>query len=245
MIRSHRKEREIRAREEQILESARKVLLEEGFGALSMDRIAHEIEYSRGTVYQHFSSKADVLAALTEQTYTRRTALFERAASFEAAPRDRMLAVGVADDLFVRLYPSHFRAEQIIELTGHGEKVSSERVERIETQEHRCFGICCGIVEEAVARGDLGLPDGVTPELVSFNLWSLSFGAHFLGDTLGRFEYTRFHGTVFEGVVIAVGAMMDGMGWKPLGKDHDWRETARTVRETVFAEEFAALNAGA
>ena len=59
-----RKQREIAQREDLILETARKMLLERGYLGLTMDRIAEEIEYSKGTVYQHFSSKEDLISTL-------------------------------------------------------------------------------------------------------------------------------------------------------------------------------------
>ena len=65
-----RKQREIQEREALILEVAREMLLERGYLGVTMDRIAQAIEYSKGTVYQHFSSKEDVLVALAGQPPT-------------------------------------------------------------------------------------------------------------------------------------------------------------------------------
>ncbi len=59
-----RKQREIRQREAYLLDVARKMLMEHGFSGLSMDRLAEATEYSKGTVYQHFSTKEDLVAAL-------------------------------------------------------------------------------------------------------------------------------------------------------------------------------------
>ena len=58
-----RKQREIREREQLILDVARDMLLTRAYLGVTMDRIAQEIEYSNGTVYQHFSNKEDVLVA--------------------------------------------------------------------------------------------------------------------------------------------------------------------------------------
>ncbi|MEO1235180.1 MAG: helix-turn-helix domain-containing protein, partial [Planctomycetota bacterium] len=69
-----RKQREIADRERLILDHARRMLLDGGVASLSMDRLAEAIEYSKGTVYQHFSSKEDVVAALFIETCARRTA---------------------------------------------------------------------------------------------------------------------------------------------------------------------------
>ncbi len=58
-----RKQREIRDRELLILDNAAELLYQEGYAGLSMERIAEAIEYSKGTVYQHFKCKEEVLCA--------------------------------------------------------------------------------------------------------------------------------------------------------------------------------------
>ena len=40
------------------------MLLEKGYLGLTMDRIADEAEYSKGTIYQHFTCKEEIVAAL-------------------------------------------------------------------------------------------------------------------------------------------------------------------------------------
>src|SRR5262245_12250553 len=112
-----RKQREIQQREERILEESRKLLLEEGYHGLSMDRIAEVLEYSKGTIYQHFPNKEEILLALANQSMERRLDLFRRAASFKGGSRERISAVGVAAELFFRLYQHHFQVEHVLRLT--------------------------------------------------------------------------------------------------------------------------------
>ena len=109
-----RKQREILEREQRVLALARKMLLSDGYHGLSMDRIAEGLEYSKGTIYNHFSCKEEILLALMEQTAEQRRSLFARAAVFPGDSRQRITAVGVAAELFVRLYPDHFQVEQIV-----------------------------------------------------------------------------------------------------------------------------------
>ncbi len=45
-----RKQREIERRTREILSVARPILLEEGFHGLSMDRVAAQMEYAKGTI---------------------------------------------------------------------------------------------------------------------------------------------------------------------------------------------------
>ncbi|MCA9258394.1 MAG: helix-turn-helix transcriptional regulator, partial [Planctomycetales bacterium] len=75
-----RKQRELQEREARILEVSREVVVREGYHGLSMDRVAEALEYSKGTIYNHFSCKEDIILALAVQTTEKRTELFERAA---------------------------------------------------------------------------------------------------------------------------------------------------------------------
>ena len=74
-----RKQREIQEREELILDVARDMLVERGYLGLTMDRIAKAIDYSKGTVYQHFASKEDLFAELAAGHMQGRIERFARA----------------------------------------------------------------------------------------------------------------------------------------------------------------------
>ena len=121
-----RKQREIKEREQLILDTARPMLVREGYHGLSMDRIAEALEYSKGTIYKHFSCKEEIIIALAIETLEKRTEMFERASAFRGLPRERMAATGLAAELFVRLYPDHFSVEQIIRSTSIWEKTSEK-----------------------------------------------------------------------------------------------------------------------
>jgi len=65
---------------EAILEAARKVFLDIGFGATSMDAIAVAAKVSKQTVYNHFGSKEELFAAMVRSACDRMLTVFEEAA---------------------------------------------------------------------------------------------------------------------------------------------------------------------
>ena len=65
---------------ETILEAARTVFLEVGFGAASMDVIANKAQVSKQTVYNHFGSKEELFAAMIRDTCDGMTGAFAEAA---------------------------------------------------------------------------------------------------------------------------------------------------------------------
>ena len=66
-----RKQREIAEREQLILGIAAEMLVERGYLGLTMDRIAAATEYSKGTIYQHFPNKEEIVAALATESAAR------------------------------------------------------------------------------------------------------------------------------------------------------------------------------
>ena len=82
-----------------------------------MDRIAAEMEYAKGTIYQHCPNKEEIIIALANETLAKRTEMFSRAAAFRGLSRERMLSIGVAYQLYIRLHPDHFDVEQIVGAT--------------------------------------------------------------------------------------------------------------------------------
>jgi AcrR family transcriptional regulator len=66
-----RREREKQGIREEILAAARTLFVEDGFENVSIRKIAEKIEYSPGTIYLYFQDKADILAQISEETFSR------------------------------------------------------------------------------------------------------------------------------------------------------------------------------
>jgi AcrR family transcriptional regulator len=237
-----RKQREIQQRETQILEVSRHMLSERGYLWLSMDRVAAEMEYSKGTIYQHFKNKEEIILALAIETLKKRKDLFERAAAFQGVPRERLSAIGVACELFVRLYPDHFQLEQVIRTSSIWEKTSEIRQQVMRSCEASCVGIVGGVVRDAIAHGDMKLPDDMTVEDIVFGLWSINYGGFSIittstADSLSEVGISD----PFMAIRRNIGSMMDGYQWRPLSHEHDYDETYQRVQNEVFSDELQQL----
>ena len=235
-----RKQREVRHRESQILELAREMLLEHGYHGLSMDRIAEALEYSKGTIYQHFSCKEEILLALANEALDARVRMFRRAAAFRGRPRERMAGVGVATELFAGLYPHHLQVEQVVRLNSVWEKTSEQRRNLMRTCETQCMGTVGGIVRDADAVGDLTLPTTMEPEHVVFGLWSMNYGAQSIAgssDTLAEIGIAD----PLKSLRDNCNHLLDGYDWKPLTSELDYDDCRARIAEEVFPNESAML----
>ncbi len=64
-----RREREKLARRREILAAARKVFGAHGYEGATLDEVAREAEFAKGTLYSYFDSKAELFAELVEYEF--------------------------------------------------------------------------------------------------------------------------------------------------------------------------------
>jgi len=65
-----RKEREKEQRRNEIIVVAERLFLSQGFESTTMDQIANEAEFSKGTLYNYFISKDDLYLTIGVKAYT-------------------------------------------------------------------------------------------------------------------------------------------------------------------------------
>jgi AcrR family transcriptional regulator len=239
-----RKQREVHQRELMLLDVARKMLIENGYAGLNMDRLAEATEYGKGTVYQHFSTKEDLVTALARQTMEQRALLFARAATFAGRPRERFMAIGVADELFGRLYPHYYRSEMIIKMADLEERASAERLETFRRLECRCLADVTKIVDDAIAQKDMTLPPSMKPAEIVYAVFTMAIGTQ---TTLQIFR------TVLDDLAIDdplkssrnnMQALLDGLGWRPLRAEWDYDSTLKRIAKEVFPNEWRRARLG-
>lgn len=235
-----RKQREIQLREERILEVARDQFVHDGYHGLSMDRIAQQLEYAKGTIYNHFPCKEEIMIALANQALEKRTDMFRRVAALPGRTRERLAGIGAAAELFARRFPNHFAVEQLIRSSSIWGKTSEKRQHVMRLCESRCMEIVGGIVRDAVACGDLTLSEGTCAEDVVFGLWSMSFGAYSIIATSESLAEIGVHDP-YSVVRRNMNAMVDGLGWHPLSHEVDYATTFDRVQQTAFPDEFLTL----
>lgn len=235
------KQREIKDREGRILTIARQMLVEGGYLGLSMDAIAATLEYSKGTIYNHFSCKEEIIIALAIETMDKRTELFAQAASLSLPPRQRLAGIGSAAELFVRLYPDHFGVEQLIRSASIWDKTSEKRRLSMHAAESRCMEIVAGIVRDGIAQGDLSLPDDMSPESLVFGLWSQTFGAYSI---IATSDGLQDHGVTdpYHAVRKNINMTLDGYGWTPLATEFDYIDLFERLMAEVFPDEYRQIS---
>jgi len=166
--------------------------------------------------------------------------LFERAAGFAGRPRERLVALGEAEELYFLLYPHHYRALQTIRVASQLGKVIGDRQDPTTRCESRLLAILMHVITDAVQEGDLKLQGGQEPGELAFTIWALSFGTRALMDTAVA---TRQLGVV-DGFRVSrqmTELPLEAIGWRPLLGAWDYARSRQRIRQELFAEEWSRL----
>jgi AcrR family transcriptional regulator len=229
-----RRAREFAAREELILREARKLLLAHGFQGWNMDTLAQAVEYSKGTLYQHFASKEDLALAVVTDALSQRADLFDHASKFKGSTRERIRAICGACCEFASSHPDYFHAEMTLKSASFWDKASDERREDHRFQAGRCWRAVQQIVIAAQACGDLP-QDRISPEQATFALISISVGSHIMAmepdlrviagiaDPLAT---VRLNGDI----------LCDGLQWRPLSSEQDYALVDQRIVAELFPQ---------
>ena len=237
-----RRQRQLEEREQLIIDVAWEAVREQGLLKLQMSRIAERCEYAVGTLYQHFASKEDLLLAVTTCIAREHAAMLQRVADWSATPRERMFAIAVADMIFVLRNPDYFRLAQYTQCEVVWEAASLARRQALLACIEPIGEVVCGIVDDAVAAGDLALR-GLSAYQLGIGCWALADGTHNLVHTRGILLEPDTRAS-YRLMCRHMQTLLNGFGWQPLAKLDD--EAAldaliERIRRDVFGDLCPAL----
>lgn len=231
-----RRQREIQEREALFLSAAEAVIAGEGFLNLQMARLAEACDYATGTLYQHFSSKEDLLLALVVKQLEAHIDVFRQVAGWHAAtPRERMFAIVVGDLDFKRRHPEHMKLVHYVHTQAVWENTSEARREQALACSDPVGAIVTAIVRDGIAAGDLS-HGGLTDMELAIGPWSICEGMTALQQIKGLFDQLGVEG-VDRLLFRQVQTYLNGMGWKPFADPADQAATdalVARIRAEVF-----------
>lgn len=232
-----RRQRQFQERESRFLQAARELVAENGLLNLQMSRIAEKCEYAVGTLYQHFDSKEDLVLALAAEGARHHVELFRRVERWSAPARDRLLAIGVADMLFVQHNPELFRVGQYAFTEVVWGAASAERRQELLAVNAPVSEIVIGIIESAVRAGELS-PGRISAQRMAVGFWSLIIGTHSLVHAEGVLEDFEVR-EPYRLMGKHLQALFNGHGWLPLADVQDDAALAalmERIRQELFAD---------
>ncbi|MFC0397251.1 TetR/AcrR family transcriptional regulator [Paraburkholderia rhizosphaerae] len=169
---AERKNREKQALRERILDASRRIVVREGFAALSMRKIADAIEYSPATLYLHFENRDEIARALCTEGFAQLLDTLKPHLSI-ADPAERLKALWRA---YVAFGVAHQQTYQLIFMedpTYVGAAFASAR-DAGDDSGDAAFRLVADALDELKAQGRL--PETADSEVWTEALWATMHG---------------------------------------------------------------------
>lgn len=238
------KAQKLAEREQELLNMAEDLINAEGFAGFTMDKLAAVSGYSKGTMYNHFSSKEDCLAALCLRGMGLMEGLFTRAIAFDGKPREKILALNFAYQLYSQLQPTLSLAVLTARTPAFAEKTSAERSVIMMETDRRITLRVDDVFRAAIAAGDLPAQQDLPVPALSFMCWAQAFGSTaLLGTARDLTAVSRI--AQLNMPLISASVMLDGLGFRPLSTEWDYRASWERIGRECFSAELALLSPGA
>jgi AcrR family transcriptional regulator len=228
-------------RETELIELARSLVENECLTQLTIDKLVAASNYSKGTIYKHFTGKEDLILAICNTCVSELKALFARALKFNGKSRERMLAVMVSYVIWAKLHPSQLFAV----LSAHSPSVTACSSDERNTEHQRCEADLMSLlnqeISQAIAAKDLILDSSMSFEQVTFAMWSASWGAMALIMSKGnspKLQPMQLERESFTNARL----ILDGFNWQPLAKDWDYSKTIKKICQEIFKQEIETLD---
>jgi len=169
-----RKEREFETRRRLILATATELFQKDGFGGVTLDDIASAIEFSKGTIYNHFGSKEEIYASILVEHLNILLSCLKEAARTGRNTLERLRNSMKAYVRFYREHREYFKLLFFIDLVSDHYRVPDTLLKEIRTLKIACLLELQNVVREGVRSGELegGRPDAQ----VSMVMWGMING---------------------------------------------------------------------
>ncbi|MGR5063609.1 TetR/AcrR family transcriptional regulator [Photobacterium sp. DNB22_13_2] len=216
-----RKERERRQRESLFLDIAYDLLLKEGSKALTMERVAQIAEYSKGTVYGHFSCKEDMISALSVRTLMLQKAMMQMVLEGQCSTRERILGCALVYVLIQEKYPRLHYCVLSLNDPQISSKLSGTMQDLYGETEEQVKRLLVDTITEAQQDGDLS--SNIPADSIAYAVRAMVFGMSLIGHEALE-SVTRCH----------LNTLLDGFGWQPLTRDVDYQHFWQQTRDSLL-----------
>jgi AcrR family transcriptional regulator len=231
-----KKQQAIADREQELLQIALQLVEAEGYANLTMDKLTAASPYSKGTIYNHFSSKEDVITGLCNTALRHEINLFKKAALFEGSSREKALALHQAYLLSAKMQPILFSCVLTAKSPWVQEKSSPARIKAQQELEKEISDMVDQLLQNAIAINELQPKTGATVDLMAFAHWAISFGGiALLSSASDTYSIDRLQGT--DPFLYNLNCMLDGMNWLPLSTDWDYGQSWLRIEQEIFSAE--------
>lgn len=196
---AERREREIAARKESILECSRKLFDEKGFNGATMDDIAAEADLTKATVYKYFCSKQELLGSLLLKNMKILIKWFSEADESTEDPLEKLNQFGAIFIRFMRSEVPNSIGSYLLHLDFNASDMSEDL--RTELRSHLAilFAMVRALIDNGVEKRVFKKDFDATR--ISLVIWGATIGIQVLNARLTPHILPDFGEDVFNEVL--------------------------------------------
>lgn len=199
MATNDRRQREKEARRESILAASKRLFIEKGYNASTMEEIAELAELSKGAVYYYFSSKNDILGHLMCGHMKKLLAMFEESLADSETPEEKLNALSGTFLRFtlsdIHKQNSSFLLQSDFSSADMSEPLRAEMAQTL----NKVFGYVRSTVEEGKASGVFRFD--LEPDKMALAIWGAAMGIHAISAKLSPHVIPEFAEDVFNEIL--------------------------------------------
>lgn len=230
---AQRKALEVAEREQRLLRAALDVVARDGLHNLTLARLATETSYSKGTIYNHFTCREDLLVALSTDSAKRQLRYYQAIADMPWDGVRALYGLMLAYMRHAETAPELFESSIAALANEVGSLASPERLERRDVID-RQMGQVIGAVVERTKRDGVFKHPALPPEAALDALRSAVLGYTVTHLLSRRFQWGA--ATTGGNRLVVAASMMHGLGW-PLVEASAASSVQRVVDDLIPAVE--------
>lgn len=171
---TERRERDKQQKRNVIIDAAEKLFFSKGYNNTSMDEVAEEAEYSKGTLYLSFKNKEDLYLAITVRGLVILREMFEKAFQDGKNGLEKTRFIGEAYLSFSQKYPNYYSAMHYYETNEFDFDVIESSANKCEQAGQQVLGVVAKAVEAGIKDGSVN--EKLDPMYTATVLWAHSTG---------------------------------------------------------------------
>ncbi len=195
---SERKEREKNQRRNDIIDAAEKLFFSKGFSNTTMDEVAKQAEYSKGTLYLYFKSKEDLYLAINVRGMKILEKMFRTVLNSSDNGLCKTRNIGKKYYEFAEKYPDYFNAMVYYELNEIEISEETSSAKTCEDQGNRTLQTVAEAVQEGIK--DESIRQDLDPLQVATILWAHCTGVITVISQRGK-HIEEQHGVMVDDLV--------------------------------------------
>jgi AcrR family transcriptional regulator len=208
---TERKEREKELKRASMLEAAEALILEKGLDSLNMDEVADKAEVSKGSLYQYFNNKNDLVLGVCNKATSLLSEEIQKVLTQDLPGLELVRAIGVTFMSFVTDHPEYFRAMRFHDDLKES-NISDESQFMDSCNDNMKAGFTCMVRAIQIGMQDGSINPSYDAKELAIILWATSYGMvklayqHYNVDNFTKLEVLEVDPkNVFEGYMKVIG----------------------------------------